>query len=174
MICSAAVIRPFQNILHSEIHVNSKSREIYEELKHNYHIEEKTLTILDLDTLRKKYLKNFKKFDPSSLAGFLGKTLKEEIVFNQGLSLPFKKLIETEDCFICIPVINTCISLLSNLNHDFPHKKHYLNLFSFYVKQGNIYAIVAAHNASFIRSIFNEIAKIPGDCGLSYGQMIYP
>ena len=120
----------------------------------------------DLTLLREKYLKDLKSFDPSRLSGFLGKALKEEIVFNQGLNGFFRRLIESDDYFISIPIINTCISLLSNVNQDFLHKKNYLNLFSYYIKQGNIYAIVAAHNASFIRSIFDEITKVPGNLGL--------
>ena len=95
-------------------------------------------------------------------------------MFNKGVNGPFRRLIESEDCFICIPIINTCVSVLSSISHDFPHKKPYLNLFSFYVKQGNIYAIVVTHNAGFVRSIFDEIIKIPGNLGLSYGKMIFP
>lgn len=60
------------------------------------------------------------------------------------------------------------------MEKDFHHKKHYLNLFSFYIKQGNIYAIIAAHNAGFIKSIFEEISTVSGNKGLSYGKMIFP
>ena len=126
---------------------------------------EKTISP-ELTLMRQKYLKDLKSFDPSRLSGFLGKALKEEIVFNQGLNGFFKRMIESDDYFISIPIINTCISLLSNVDQDFLHKKNYLNLFSFYIKQANIYAIVAAHNASFIRAIFDEIIKIPGNLGL--------
>ena len=109
----------------------------------------------DLMILRNKYFRDLKSFDPARLSGFLGKALKEEIVFNQGINIFFRRLIENDDYFISIPIINTCISLLSNVDQDFLHKKNYLNLFSYYIKQANIYAIVAAHNASFIRSIFD-------------------
>lgn len=67
--------------------------------------------------------------------------------------------------------------MLGSLSQDpqeFPQKRHFLSLFSFYIKRGNIYAIVAAHNASFIRTIFDEVRKVPGDMGLFYGQMIFP
>lgn len=41
--------------------------------------------------------------------------------------------------------------MLSNMAHHFAHKKVYLLQLNYYVRQGDIYAIVVIHNAAFIR-----------------------
>lgn len=77
--------------------------------------------------------------------------MKADITFKQAVSAPLKKLLDCEDALITIPTINVCVAMLSNMAHHFAHKRAYLLQLSYYVRQGDIYAIVVVHNASFIR-----------------------
>jgi hypothetical protein len=52
--------------------------------------------------------------------------------------------------------------MLSNMSTHFPHKRTYLSLFNSFIRQGQVYAIIVAHNAPFISDIFQEIIKIKG------------
>jgi hypothetical protein len=63
---------------------------------------------------------------------------------------------------LTIPAINLCVSMLSDIPRHFSQKKIYLGLFSSFIRQGHVYAIVVAHNATFISEIFKEIVKVPG------------
>lgn len=44
--------------------------------------------------------------------------------------------------------------MLSDVSKDFCHQRQYLILFNYYIKEANIYAIIAAHNSNFIKEIF--------------------
>jgi len=85
----------------------------------------------------------------------VNKRLREEIVYKQVVSVSLKKLIDCEDCFITIPIINICVGMLSDITHHFPHKKHYLALLNSFVKQADIYAVIVVHNSTFVKDILD-------------------
>lgn len=109
----------------------------------------------------------------SIFSDFMNKKLKEQIIFKQDISLPLRRLIESQDLFITMPVINVCVSMLSNVSHHFCHQRTYLAIFTNYIRTGSIYAIVMAHNAGFIKEISYEIEKVRGDQTLASGKLIY-
>jgi hypothetical protein len=119
-------------------------------------------------------LREVKGMKGEAFGSFISKKLKEDIVFKQGISSSTRKLMESEDAALSIPAINLCVSMLSDVPKHFQQQRAYLALFNSFVRQGHVYAIVVAHNASFITDIFREVAKVPGEQGLAAGRLIYP
>lgn len=128
----------------------------------------------EVQALRVSYLRELKGVNVGAFGEFVMRRIKEEVVLKQDLSPSTRKLMESEDAVLTIPAINLCVSMLGDIPRHFSQKKIYLALFNSFIRKGNVYAIVVAHNAPFLAEIFQEVAKVPGEKGLSAGRLIYP